>query len=1411
MKYSTISFNLSVLLFAEFLALGTCDDHSVLEIAHVNDHHSHLDSEPIELYLDGVRTRMRFGSLPALAGIFNSLPSSVLRIHAGDALTGTLYYTLFKGQADAALMNTICFDIFVLGNHEFDDGDGVLQRFLDSLKSGPCNTTVLSANVIPQVGTPLAVNTEQDYIIPWTSRVINGMPVAVVGITVRNKTMLSSRPLPTTRFLDEQTAAQAAIDDALAHGFKHVVLVTHQGYRTDLRMAQQLRGVDVIIGGDSHSLLGNWSGTSMPTEGPYPTVVRNADGEMVCVGQAWEFSKAFGRMRIEFDARGAVSSCSGNVILPVAHNSDPVASLVSAPSITRHTLLVDPRFNAPYGGQNELSAREFDGGMPTGYGSGLAFAGVSGGSYQFYAVTDRGPTEDGPARALGAGIAALGPRAGRLESISEAFAAPGFAPSIGLITVGDGAAVLSTSMPIRTAGGARNASGLPPPAGTAPGLVMRSAFRYASGGAVGELPLGDMFAFAGFDDEGLDPEAVAYDGERQALWVSDEYGPCLVKVDAANGTVLKKYRPGAGATDLPGILSQRRPGRGLAGLCLDKATGKLHGVLQSPIDPRDSGGKSKRVSGTKVRDGALFLRWLEFDPAAESSKVYALPIDGALFEDGEAGEAKLGDIACLGGGKFVVILQGDRRDEPHEVFNWLSLVQIPPDSTDIKAMDESLEISSMTGAPFNGVNYAEISSLHMTKLLDLNEAGWDSEKAEGLALVDDSTLALINDNDFGVSSKVTSANDTVMSGKDIEDCLLVAVSGQFVDCTEDEGYSDPPARMTRAPDKESVTSLWLIRFGEPLVSLFPLPPIFERYNTTAKAWAQVSDAEASVIEDILGQDSADSMGAKVIEVDEGAARVLKQYSLPMIELRKAVIGQAGETLCFGRVPGRGNVNPNSPECVAATREQGSTMTQVVAESLLNVSRRAVIAIQNAGGVRQGILAGDITIDTTYLVLPFSNSLYELEMTGQEILDTLEDAGQFAVSTSSGSHPYAAGMRWCFNRSSSKGSRFTNVEVRDRYAGPGAADSSWQPLVMTKTYIVAGNDYIVSGQDGYATLRKVQQSGRGVNTYMDCTQILIDYISLLGPVFAPPKSDFSHKPVSKCTKAASTLSSNTSASVSTEFDLSSSIGKGTLVSDTATIAILQTKAITNSSAQLSSDNTLSFTAIRESVGNLSRCLALAQLPFSPVFVSPEQLRELVSVASRLGPAPSGKIQGRSLSVFAAPGVILETVASEVYPAGFGMGVETYMPFVTQSNLSNALSGVVKFTQIFGRPLAFQLTAFPLAFPTSTIPLPCPSGVETRLTKLGAPLAFACTCPASAVCGGKSACTINPKSGEEWVITQIPKGLCTGSTAVNSGSSSPGFTVIAGIFLIGCAAVYGYRRFVRNNSTARRFLHLSDDSA
>lgn len=111
----------------------------------VNDHHSHLtersagyvnvfgeDIPPSVSANNGNTTYVRayFGGFPRLVTAFQDLENDaaergrdVLRLHAGDAITGTTFYTLFKGDADAKLMTHLCFDVFAPGNHEVRNVD----------------------------------------------------------------------------------------------------------------------------------------------------------------------------------------------------------------------------------------------------------------------------------------------------------------------------------------------------------------------------------------------------------------------------------------------------------------------------------------------------------------------------------------------------------------------------------------------------------------------------------------------------------------------------------------------------------------------------------------------------------------------------------------------------------------------------------------------------------------------------------------------------------------------------------------------------------------------------------------------------------------------------------------------------------------------------------------------------------------------------------------------------------------------------------------------------------------------------------------------------------------------------------------------------------------------------------------
>jgi len=294
-----------------------------LKIVHINDHLSHLNANNnVDLEIANVKIRVVLGGFPRVVEKIKELADSnmpVVRIHAGNAISGDLYYSLFAGEADAALMNEACFDIFALGNHEFDSGELALKNFLDWLNKGGCVIDIVAANIKPKVGvSPLAKSGTDDYFKPFSIKTYNDEKVGFIGINPATKTKNSSSPDRETKFLDELKTAQKNINRLHKLGVNKIVLITQSQFKNDIAMAASLKGVDVIIGADSHTLLGNFQDLGLITEGVYPTKVVDANNNPVCIVQAWHYGAVVGELNVKWNANGVVEECSGTPHLLMA-------------------------------------------------------------------------------------------------------------------------------------------------------------------------------------------------------------------------------------------------------------------------------------------------------------------------------------------------------------------------------------------------------------------------------------------------------------------------------------------------------------------------------------------------------------------------------------------------------------------------------------------------------------------------------------------------------------------------------------------------------------------------------------------------------------------------------------------------------------------------------------------------------------------------------------------------------------------------------------------------------------------------------------------------------------------------------------------------------------------------------------
>ncbi|WP_210527127.1 bifunctional metallophosphatase/5'-nucleotidase [Rubellimicrobium arenae] len=272
-----------------------------LTILHTNDFHDRF--EPINgsdstCSEEDAAANECFGGIGRLITAVNDArgraENSIL-VDAGDQFQGSLLYTQYKGAMSAEFMPQLGYQAMAVGNHEFDDGPAVLGRFIDALK-----IPVLSANIDASREPELAGKIAKSTVIE-----VGGERIGVVGLTTLETPEIAA-PGPNVNFVPYD-AAQQAIDDLTGQGVNKIILLSHAGYVEDQALAQQLTGVDVIVGGHSHTLLSN---TEEGAAGPYPTMVNN-----VPIVTARSYGKYLGELTVTFDDQGNVTAASGDPIL----------------------------------------------------------------------------------------------------------------------------------------------------------------------------------------------------------------------------------------------------------------------------------------------------------------------------------------------------------------------------------------------------------------------------------------------------------------------------------------------------------------------------------------------------------------------------------------------------------------------------------------------------------------------------------------------------------------------------------------------------------------------------------------------------------------------------------------------------------------------------------------------------------------------------------------------------------------------------------------------------------------------------------------------------------------------------------------------------------------------------------------
>jgi 5'-nucleotidase / UDP-sugar diphosphatase len=303
-----------VLLGASVLAMtagfaGPVQAEFSLTILHINDFHARFESitgSNSNCSPEGEAARECFGGIARLKTAIDErrgalAGDNVVLLSAGDEFQGSLFYTQYKSQMIADFMNEMGFDAVATGNHEFDDGPAELARFIDAAE-------------FPIIGGNFDVSNEPELAGKISGVVVlnvGGERIGVIGATTVDTPDISS-PGDNIVFqnpVDYVRGAVGALEDA---GINKIILLTHVGYNVDQELAATVSGVDVIVGGHTHTYL---SSADQDAAGPYPTLVAGPDGVDVPIVQAGEYGKYLGEVRITWDDDGRVISAEGAPIL----------------------------------------------------------------------------------------------------------------------------------------------------------------------------------------------------------------------------------------------------------------------------------------------------------------------------------------------------------------------------------------------------------------------------------------------------------------------------------------------------------------------------------------------------------------------------------------------------------------------------------------------------------------------------------------------------------------------------------------------------------------------------------------------------------------------------------------------------------------------------------------------------------------------------------------------------------------------------------------------------------------------------------------------------------------------------------------------------------------------------------------
>ncbi len=238
-----------------------------LVLLHMNDTHGHVTSAGEHSPPEGGMARLA----TEVSRVREEAPGKVLLLHAGDILSRGEPVTVYTaGEANFRLMNRLGYDALTPGNGDYYFG---VDTLLACVKVA--EFPVVEANVID-------TRTGKSLFEPWVIKEVNGVRIGILGIGVIREELPGAKHL---RLMDPIETARQSLP-ALAGQCDLVVVLSHCGDELDRTLAGEVQGIDIIVGGHSHTLMDP------------PEVLTGPGGATVYVGQAGDYGRWLGRMDV---------------------------------------------------------------------------------------------------------------------------------------------------------------------------------------------------------------------------------------------------------------------------------------------------------------------------------------------------------------------------------------------------------------------------------------------------------------------------------------------------------------------------------------------------------------------------------------------------------------------------------------------------------------------------------------------------------------------------------------------------------------------------------------------------------------------------------------------------------------------------------------------------------------------------------------------------------------------------------------------------------------------------------------------------------------------------------------------------------------------------------------------------------